>query len=786
MIARNQYKFEPGAMSIIQMGEELIGHPSTAINELVKNGYDADADRCWVHTQYDTDSSKNFLIIKDNGLGMDGETLFGRWLRPSMSSKRDENRDKRRSDIYERRYLGSKGIGRLASMALGRYLTVISKKANEKEYNWLRIDRERFRVENLLFEVTFPGGQVNDYKNLFIDAELLALNQLKPNVKLIDLLSNEPFGDFKEGTVIILQDLDDSVRTIIEDEANNIDIEQTSFFKSLRDLITPLKLNKEIQDELVQEGILDSALNIDNGASTFELFYGINFIEDRSKKILTFYPIEPSTIVQYYDYRVFGKVSNESNVSGKYICRRIETDLKNDAFDLDAAFVLSDETLRVRKTINEEDFPDRYKDADVGEFYFDLRIYDLDDDAKDKMVKYLKVSGRREATQIFSRYLGVKISKNGFGVKPYGEEDRDWLGLGARRVNRHQISIGPNQIIGYTFLYSPQNDGLNEKTNREGFFENKSFIVFKKILSGILEETGRRRAKYRSVHNLGRPINSKIERPDPNKFIEFILKNYESNTEIVRLSKEFVDGTNIALENLEESLTFSQRLASLGTGLELVYHELSQPLNSIGASTTSLINNAIKVEDEKVRAMILSRTNTITNALRTLENLKQSLQPAIGRSVPKLFKPFDTFKKVCSLFENVMAENNIRMISDVQSERLEIKDIEYVFWIAFLNIINNAVYWLRQTTEVRMIYFRIINGNKVSISNTGPNIPEDELEIIFDYGITGRKEKNATGLGLAFTKSMLSSRDWDIIAENLDYGPNFLIEKDEIQSNKHR
>ncbi len=72
-----QHKFLSGAMSIIQMGEEQIGHPSTAINELVKNSYDADADKCWVYTQYDKDPQKNFLVIKDNGLGMDKETLFG-------------------------------------------------------------------------------------------------------------------------------------------------------------------------------------------------------------------------------------------------------------------------------------------------------------------------------------------------------------------------------------------------------------------------------------------------------------------------------------------------------------------------------------------------------------------------------------------------------------------------------------------------------------------------------------------------------------------------------------
>ena len=119
----------------------------------------------------------------------------------------------------------------------------------------------------------------------------------------------------------------------------------------------------------------------------------------------------------------------------------------------------------------------------------------------------------------------------------------------------------------------------------------------------------------------------------------------------------------------------------------------------------------------------------------------------------------------------------MRIIVDERLENFELKDIEYVFWISFLNIINNAIYWLRFSEKERIIYFKQNSLTSFSISNTGPSIPEEELEIIFDYGITGRKEKNATGLGLAFTRSMLDSRDWSIKAENLDYGPCFTFEK---------
>lgn len=767
-----ELKFEPGAMSIVQMGEELIGHPSTAINELVKNAYDADADRCWVYTQYDKDPQKNFLIIKDNGLGMDSDTLFGDWLKPSISIKRDSDIDKRRSLIFERRFLGSKGIGRLASMALGQILTVVSKQKEDNGFNWLRLNRDIFKKGGLLNEITFPGGIVNDFNLLFSDEKYLNEFQLKPNGNLIHLLSSTPYNDFVEGTMIILQNLDDSLKTIIEEEVQVGDIQETAFFKSLRELITPLKLTVEIQKELVAEKILNEELKIDNGSSTFELLYGINFIQDQKKGDINFIQVESSPILNFYDYRVFGKVTSDSEVYGKYICKRFPKDNRDEEFKLDSEFLMSNELPNIRTV---KDLEVARDNSNVGEFYFDFRIYDLDDDSKESMVKKLKASGRREATQIFSKYLGLKITKNGFGVKPYGEEGQDWLGLGAKRVNKHLVSVGPNQIIGYTFLYSPQNDGLNEKTNREGFFENKAFIIFKKILNSILEYTGRKRFAYRLSHNLGRNTNSKLIRPDSEKFIQYILSKTEDPS-LIEKTREFIVETNTVLDNMQDSLTFSQRLASLGTGLELLFHELSQPITSIGGATNSLINNVKNIVDSELRMKLEKRCNTIKSSVEALDILKDSLRPAIGKSLPKEFYPAETFKKVCHLFENIFRENNIQLQIQQGALNKKIKDSEYVFWISFLNIVNNAVYWLCLSEKEKIIIFQYEDPNTFIISNTGPMISyNEEIDEIFAYGVTSKNERNATGLGLAFTRSLLSSIDWGVSAENMSYGPAFFM-----------
>lgn len=768
-------------MSIIQMGEEQIGHPSTAINELVKNAYDADAGKCYVYTQYDQDPNRNFLIVADNGLGMDYNTLFGDWLITSRSSKREDDKTQRKSLIYERLYLGSKGIGRLAAMALGRYLTVITKKAEDKEYNWLRIDREIFRVESLLDDITFSGGKVGDYGLLFSDEDLLKENpRLKRNGNLINLISNFPFDTFNEGTMIVLQDVDNSIKAIIENEINSKDLEATSFYKSLVDLVTPLKLNEEIQKELVSEGFIKEELKTSNGSGTFDLLYGSNFILNHIKGKVEFLEITPSKIINFYDYRVFGKVSKECDVIGKYICRRLSNDIREEPLEISSEYLLSDEDQRIRNIVEQEHIPTKYKDSEVGEFYFDIRIYDLDDDSKDNMRELLKADGRRSAMQVMNRYLGLKVSKNGFGVKPYGEEEQDWLGLGAKRVNKHLVSIGPNQILGYTFLYSPQNDGLSEKTNREGFFENKAFIVFKKIITGILEETGQRRAKYRLFHGMGRSrVSNKLERPNSEKFIQYLASKTE-DPDLIKLSEQFVSETNTALDNMQESMTLSQRLATLGTGLELVYHELSQPLTAMGGSVNSLDKNIKMVTDEVLRAKLEDRLINVSSSMNMIEELKDSLQPAIGKSLPKLFKPIDTFRKVLHLFRDKIEKDSILINISTLLEGYSIKDVEYPFWITFLNILNNSMYWLDFTDQGKIINLQLVEEDTFVLSNTSPKILESDIDVIFEYGISGKKVRGATGLGLSFARSQLYTIGWEIWAENMSFGPAFYIRKIKI------
>ena len=106
-----------------ELGELLVGRDSTALIELIKNAYDADATDVSVYGERLDERGGGRIHIVDNGVGMNAEDFEKGFLR--VASRLKEQGEKR-SKWLQRRYTGAKGIGRLAAHKLARRLEVYS------------------------------------------------------------------------------------------------------------------------------------------------------------------------------------------------------------------------------------------------------------------------------------------------------------------------------------------------------------------------------------------------------------------------------------------------------------------------------------------------------------------------------------------------------------------------------------------------------------------------------------------------------------------------------------
>ena len=143
--------FTVDAGLIQRLGYELVGRAETAVSELIKNSYDADA------TIVDVDFIEPFqkggiLIISDNGIGMTEEQLINGFMRISSTDKVHNPTSLR----FKRTKAGKKGIGRFAAQRLGEQLTIITQTQAVDFATKLTIDWNQYLIDNDLTSITFP------------------------------------------------------------------------------------------------------------------------------------------------------------------------------------------------------------------------------------------------------------------------------------------------------------------------------------------------------------------------------------------------------------------------------------------------------------------------------------------------------------------------------------------------------------------------------------------------------------------------------------------------------
>ena len=155
-----KWRFDISAYRLI--GRELITDRITALFELVKNCYDANATR--VDVLFENVSSINpesKITIKDNGYGMKFEDIRDKWMVIGTSSKRKEPYS---PEPFKRRCVGEKGIGRFATDKLGDKVNIITQTSGESQKLNVEIDWNKY-------ETSFQPEKQNEPILFFTDIE---------------------------------------------------------------------------------------------------------------------------------------------------------------------------------------------------------------------------------------------------------------------------------------------------------------------------------------------------------------------------------------------------------------------------------------------------------------------------------------------------------------------------------------------------------------------------------------------------------------------------------------
>jgi signal transduction histidine kinase len=199
------FKFHPRVFN--SLGADLVTDDIVAIIELVKNSYDAGADKVIISFIKD-DQGKIMLEITDNGRGMTKNIIEDVWF--TVATPYKEVNKTIKIDTIDRTVSGEKGLGRLSTARLGRSLEMYTKSKNDPcwkvSIDWDKIvDSDNIsKTGGTIEEANFPikdytSGTVAKIKNLYKDWS----NEELLKISIEDLRNNlsrfiSPFSDISK------------------------------------------------------------------------------------------------------------------------------------------------------------------------------------------------------------------------------------------------------------------------------------------------------------------------------------------------------------------------------------------------------------------------------------------------------------------------------------------------------------------------------------------------------------------------------------------------------------
>ncbi len=224
------------------------------------------------------------------------------------------------------------------------------------------------------------------------------------------------------------------------------------------------------------------------------------------------------------------------------------------------------------------------------------------------------------------------------------------------------------------------------------------------------------------------------------------------------LDEELVQGAYKAeYDSMKYQWEQTRETAQLGVAVEIIDHEFNQLYAKINHSIDKLSNDNLFTDIQQFKFL--------KQNFKQLEDKYDLLSPLyrISGVVAKDIKCQSIFNYLEKFFSSKI--NNLDSFEPTTAFKNHIINIkEPVIHTAFINVINNALYWLRNsnTKVIKIDYFK--ETNEIVIMNSGQKIEEHRLEKIFQLFYSNRP--NGRGIGLYLTKQSLNECYFDIYATN--------------------
>jgi len=292
-----------------------------------------------------------------------------------------------------------------------------------------------------------------------------------------------------------------------------------------------------------------------------------------------------------------------------------------------------------------------------------------------------------------------------------------------------------------------------------------AFLLVIFFLSGALLHNRRRaHRKQKEIelrsHNSLQKLNEQLEQRVLNRTRELT----EANVQLTREIQERIRTEN-ELRETQEELIQAGKLAAIGQMAASITHEISQPL----AAIRMFAENSCILLDENEPEQLRVNLCDINELVIKMSNITQHLKSFARKSTVTL-EPVDlrlSVSNVLVLLDMEIEKTGVRLINLINEKTFVLADqvrLEQVL----LNIISNALDAVVGQPEKKITITAEAVGEEIvlSVQDSGPGIPTEDLPNIFVPFFTRKKQGNGLGLGLSLTRSILNDLGGHITVTN--------------------
>lgn len=236
--------------------------------------------------------------------------------------------------------------------------------------------------------------------------------------------------------------------------------------------------------------------------------------------------------------------------------------------------------------------------------------------------------------------------------------------------------------------------------------------------------------------------------------------------------KQQIDSQMEELKLTQSQLVQSEKMASLGQMTSGIAHEINNPLAFISGgveglkySFNMLVSHAKKSKEtsekeiaeieSEARGLMTNITNGVSRANKIITSLRTFSSPQ-GATFSKV-KIIDAVEVALTMLNHKILDRGIAIKSSFEDNRLIVGNTSELCQV-FSNLIDNAIHAMEDQLSKKEIFIRTVPSGEnivVTITDTGPGIPQKIQSKIMEPFFTTKPVGKGTGLGLSISYAII-------------------------------